>query len=924
MKRSEILIIINLILLLGIAGFSVLVWTSTISSYNIIEQNTLNATFSHFLTGIEDQEEQITRQARDYAWWDDTYRYLRGEYPAYITDNFEGQTLENLNIQLIGYADANGDLFSQTRIHPDSPGIDENTWDTIGPLVITRHETDVTTTLVTLNDTSFLLCGVPILHSDSSGPIAGTLIFGRRINDTFLRSLEKIVHYPVSFEMDRQEEYPDLISETRVPSYPSFTALNTGEEAESISNAFFTVSSDGRRLLVFRLTRPKTVAIEGREIIGKTLQFLIIFTFLYLLIITGIIMGAFSRYETTLTELEDKNREIRMLEERRRISDSIEEILRVFLQFKSDTTENISSLVALAADMLHGDCAIYTKLINGEDHLIASSRLPDQYIHPLNPDGKIYTSITGRYPDEICMVQSPINPEFRVSDPLVREFGFQSFFGCCVKAGVSATAYISIYNHQPFRPEKLEGAMMHLIIRAIEVEETRAEFLESLERRDVILESVSHTASNLIQQVRDPDLHSIFRMLGGIVHADRVYLLTPPDGRTNTERTIRLDPWVREEGCTLCRPLIPYYTEWKDEQADWISLLRRGEFVAGSVNTFPREKREVLRRYGVQSLALFPVFRRKNLFGILVFEENNHPHEWILPECRALMTAAALIGSAIDRFEIERENESYTQQLAEKTHELALMNVEIQERTVEIEELLEKKNELITQIGHDIRTPLTPVIGLLPLIRDSTTDPKVLSMIELVETGAYRIRDLLEKILFLRQMRIMDGDRRYGSADIHAIICDIYEKNRVFLEQSGITFEHSVQEGTGAHIPDKSLNLILDEILRNAIRFTPTGGRITVKTELRESSVSVMVSDNGIGLSQRDRGRIFEDFFKADTSRHEIDTHGLGLPIVRKIVEKYHGTITVSSEGPGQGTSVTVTLPAREKMDHQAPAGNTG
>ena len=73
------------------------------------------------------------------------------------------------------------------------------------------------------------------------------------------------------------------------------------------------------------------------------------------------------------------------------------------------------------------------------------------------------------------------------------------------------------------------------------------------------------------------------------------------------------------------------------------------------------------------------------------------------------------------------------------------------------------------------------------------------------------------------------------------------------------------------------------------------------------------VSDSGFGLDGIDKERIFDYFYKTDLSRHEIDTHGLGLPIVRHILEKYQGTITVESEGKGKGSQFCILLPAVEK-----------
>ncbi|HWQ67596.1 MAG TPA: PAS domain S-box protein [Methanospirillum sp.] len=439
----------------------------------------------------------------------------------------------------------------------------------------------------------------------------------------------------------------------------------------------------------------------------------------------------------------------------------------------------------------------------------------------------------------------------------------------------------------------------------------RTEFISALRKRDAILESVSKAVTILMHQLSSPDFQIIFGILGEILSVSRVYIRVPSDKLGELSEEPRYQPWVSVDDSVQYRPFIQFYTEWGPDLSRWLFLLKNGEYIAGSINSFPSGECEFLNTCGIKSLAIFPIFRKSDLFGILVFEDKLNPRDWIAPECKALMTAAALIGSTIERLEVEALNESYTTQITQKSHELALMNVDLQERSYLIERFLERKNELITQIGHDLRTPLTPIIGLLPLLKNGVTDPELLTTIETIGAGAHRIKLLLDKILLLRQMQTPEEDEEYGYTDIHSLVEKILVKYLDEIHLKEINFINTIPTPLFVQIPDKSLYLVLEELMSNAIRFTQDRGKIEFNAESQESTVTISISDSGIGLRDEDKERIFDYFYKADHSRHSIDTHGLGLPIVKQIIDKYQGTIMVISDGPGNGTTLSFTLPIR-------------
>ena len=106
------------------------------------------------------------------------------------------------------------------------------------------------------------------------------------------------------------------------------------------------------------------------------------------------------------------------------------------------------------------------------------------------------------------------------------------------------------------------------------------------------------------------------------------------------------------------------------------------------------------------------------------------------------------------------------------------------------------------------------------------------------------------------------------------------------------------------------MNELLDNIINNAIKYTPGGGKITVKARKLNGEVEVSIHDTGIGMTKEQIKHIFEEFYKADKSRHDVDSSGLGLSICKKIVEGHGGRIWAESPGLGKGSTFYFTLPA--------------
>ncbi len=226
------------------------------------------------------------------------------------------------------------------------------------------------------------------------------------------------------------------------------------------------------------------------------------------------------------------------------------------------------------------------------------------------------------------------------------------------------------------------------------------------------------------------------------------------------------------------------------------------------------------------------------------------------------------------------------------------------------------KDEFLSTVSHELRTPLTSIHGFLEMLLDSSDDPlseEQRSFVTTVQRGSVRLERLVNDLLLLAQLRVGPLDIQTVNTDLVAIVSD-----SVTSAYAGAT--HKALELTFAAPRDPILvdadtvrfGQAVDNLISNAIKFTPGGGHIEVALVHDGERATLTVSDTGMGMTEAEIERLFEPFFRTHSARtKQIQGTGLGLPIVKAIVDAHGGTIDVTSE-PDTGTSFAVTLPVTQ------------
>ena len=244
-----------------------------------------------------------------------------------------------------------------------------------------------------------------------------------------------------------------------------------------------------------------------------------------------------------------------------------------------------------------------------------------------------------------------------------------------------------------------------------------------------------------------------------------------------------------------------------------------------------------------------------------------------------------------------------------------------------LRELDQLKDEFVALVSHELRTPLTSIIGYVELLKDedvTTPDSNHQQFADIIERNARRLLRLVGDLLFLSRIQSGQMEMEISSADLGEIATRTVEEARSRARENGIELVLSAAPLPALPCDPERIAQVLDNLVTNAIKFTPPGGRVAVTLRPAAGGVSIEVSDTGMGISGPDQQRIFDTFFRSETAvRRAIPGTGLGLAITKAIIDAHHGSIAVDSR-EGLGTTFRVWLPRQQAAPGQAAGRRPG
>jgi len=221
------------------------------------------------------------------------------------------------------------------------------------------------------------------------------------------------------------------------------------------------------------------------------------------------------------------------------------------------------------------------------------------------------------------------------------------------------------------------------------------------------------------------------------------------------------------------------------------------------------------------------------------------------------------------------------------------------------------KDEFLAMLSHELRTPLNAVLGYTRMLRMRELDEhRQARAIDVIERNAQILSQLVSDVLDIS--RIVTGKMQLTvvPCDISRLVCAAIDIVKTSADAKGVAIHTDLQEPRPLLKCDADrMQQVLWNLVTNAVKFTPAGGRIDISVATRGASVEITVRDTGVGIREEALPFVFERFWQGETSGQHPGL-GLGLALARHIVELHGGTITAASEGEGRGACFTISLPS--------------
>lgn len=226
-----------------------------------------------------------------------------------------------------------------------------------------------------------------------------------------------------------------------------------------------------------------------------------------------------------------------------------------------------------------------------------------------------------------------------------------------------------------------------------------------------------------------------------------------------------------------------------------------------------------------------------------------------------------------------------------------------------------ERSMLLANISHDLKTPVTSIKGYVEGIRDGVADTpeKMNKYLDTIYAKAKVIDDMVNNLSTFSKLELSRMTFDFETGDINVFLRGLVEDYRLDMEKNGVELVSNISDETVAvKIDYEKMSRVFSNIIDNAVKYrNENNPMLEVTTFTRDNGVYVCISDNGIGIEEKELKNVFEGFYRVDSSR-SIKGSGLGLGIVKQIVEKHGGKIWLKSEGLGKGTTAIVYLPIAE------------
>ena len=326
-----------------------------------------------------------------------------------------------------------------------------------------------------------------------------------------------------------------------------------------------------------------------------------------------------------------------------------------------------------------------------------------------------------------------------------------------------------------------------------------------------------------------------------------------------------------------------------------------------------RNLKDIMKRLGV-NLCL-PLISKERLEGIIILGRKLSGEAYTQEDLELLETLANQTSLAIQNAIQYEKIQDLTENLQEKVDEQVK---EINKKNIHLQKLLKMKGEFLDIASHQLRTPVSVILGTISMFKDKS----VLEMpeetrekfVDNIYRKALKLRSIIEDILSASEMDATDFEKtlNFAPVQLEDLLEEIYQDNLSDAKNSDLTLTYQKPEKKLplVNIDPRYIREALDNLVDNAIRYTPKGGKISLSIQKIDDKVVINIKDTGIGIPKDEIKNLFQKFYRAsNATQMHTDGSGLGLFIVKKVIDAHPlAQISLTSE-EGKGTSFTLSFP---------------
>ncbi|MDA9495778.1 ATP-binding response regulator [Bradyrhizobium sp. CCBAU 11361] len=267
--------------------------------------------------------------------------------------------------------------------------------------------------------------------------------------------------------------------------------------------------------------------------------------------------------------------------------------------------------------------------------------------------------------------------------------------------------------------------------------------------------------------------------------------------------------------------------------------------------------------------------------------------------------------------QLQDANTQLEDRVAQRTRALMQANRRLSAQWLRLQRANGFKNEILGTVAHDLKNPLGVILGrtemLKELISTGASSSGVVAQVDHIRDATKRLTTMVDHLISDAMADAFDITIRREPVDVAALVKEVADANHPLAVNKQQAISVAAPSNIVTMCDTDRIREAIDNLISNAIKYSPIGGKISVAVTHEGSDTMVRVSDEGAGLSPEDLGRLFGRFqrLSAKPTAGESST-GLGLSIVKRIIDMHGGEVTAESDGPGKGSTFTITLPATE------------